>query len=107
MTRLEKIAEANRNRVILEAEAEAEAIKIKGDAEAFSMAAKGKAEAEQLTMKAEAYRFYKDAAMVEMLLDVLPKVMFFSSHQTLANVCSTGLYKMQQTNSMYFITDCC
>ena len=72
--RLEKIAEANRNRVILEAEAEAEAIKIKGDAEAFSMMVKGKAEAEQLTMKADAYKFYKDAAMVEMLLDVLPKV---------------------------------
>jgi len=59
---LEKIAEANRNRVILEAEAEAESIKIKGEAEAFSMAAKGKAEAEQLTMKADAYKFYKDAA---------------------------------------------
>jgi len=72
--RLEKIAEANRNRVILEAEAEAEAIKLKGEAEAFVLAAKGKAEAEQLTMKGEAYKCYKDAAVVDMLLDVLPKV---------------------------------
>jgi len=37
-------------------------------------AAKGKAEAEQLTMKGEAYKFYKDAAVVDMLLEVLPKV---------------------------------
>lgn len=72
--RLEKIAEANRNRVILEAEAEAEALKIKGEAEAFALLAKGRAEAEQLTMKADAYKYYKDAAVVEMLLDVLPKV---------------------------------
>ena len=35
---LEKIAEANRNRVILEAEAEAEALKIKGEAEGMATA---------------------------------------------------------------------
>nr|XP_029726242.1 flotillin-1 isoform X1 [Aedes albopictus] len=72
--KLEKLAEANRNRVILEAEAEAEAIKVRGEAEAFAIAAKSKAEAEQLAKKAEAWREYREAAMVDMLLDTLPKV---------------------------------
>lgn len=72
--RLEKIAEANKFRVVLEAEAEAESIKIRGEAEAFAIAAKAKAEAEQMAQKAEAYREYREAAMVEMLLETLPKV---------------------------------
>ncbi|XP_031620482.1 flotillin-1 isoform X1 [Contarinia nasturtii] len=72
--RLEKIAEANKNRVILEAEAEAESIRIRGEAEAFAISAKAKAEAEQMAKKAEAWREYREAAMVDMLLDTLPKV---------------------------------
>lgn len=72
--RLEKIAEANRNRVILEAEAEAEAIRLKGAAEAFAIEAKAKADAEQMAKKAEAWKEYKEAAMIDMLLDTLPKV---------------------------------
>ncbi|XP_044733973.1 flotillin-1 isoform X2 [Chrysoperla carnea] len=72
--RLEKIAEANRNRVILEAEAEAEAIRLKGAAEAFAIEAKAKADAEQMSKKAEAWKEYKEAAMIDMLLDTLPKV---------------------------------
>ncbi|XP_067001146.1 flotillin-1 isoform X2 [Anabrus simplex] len=72
--RLEKLAEANRNRVILEAEAEAEAIRVRGEAEAFSIEAKARAEAEQMAKKADAWKEYKEAAMVDMLLDTLPKV---------------------------------
>ncbi|XP_037046875.1 flotillin-1 isoform X2 [Bradysia coprophila] len=72
--RLEKIAEANRNRVVLEAEAEAESIRIRGEAEAFAISAKAKAEAEQMAKKAEAWREYREAAMVDMLLETLPKV---------------------------------
>uniref|UniRef100_A0A182K2I2 Band 7 domain-containing protein n=1 Tax=Anopheles christyi TaxID=43041 RepID=A0A182K2I2_9DIPT len=72
--KLEKLAEANKTRVILEAEAEAEAIKVRGEAEAFAIAAKSKAEAEQMAKKAEAWREYREAAMVDMLLDTLPKV---------------------------------
>lgn len=97
--RLEKIAEANRNRIVLEAEAEAESvsfdwmhsdfreeiwfilsfsqIRIRGEAEAFAIAAKAKAEAEQMSKKAEAWREYREAAMVDMLLDTLPKVSTF------------------------------
>ncbi|EEB17629.1 Flotillin-1, putative [Pediculus humanus corporis] len=72
--RLEKLAEANRNRIILEAEAESEAIRVRGEAEAFAIQAKAKAEAEQMAKKAEAWSEYREAAMIEMLLDVLPKI---------------------------------
>ena len=47
---------------------------MKGDAEAFAIEAKAKAESEQMTKKAEAWKEYEEAAKVEMLLDVLPKV---------------------------------
>jgi len=72
--RLEKLAEANKLRVVMEAEAEAESIKIRGEAEAFAISVKAKAEAEQMARKAEAWREYREAAMIEMLLDTLPKV---------------------------------
>ncbi|PSN46034.1 Flotillin-1 [Blattella germanica] len=62
--KLEKLAEANRNRVILEAEAEAEALRVRGEAEAFAIEAKARAEAEQMAKKADAWKDYKEAAMV-------------------------------------------
>ena len=68
------MAEANRLRLIMEAEAEAEAIRIRGDAEAFAIQAKATAEAEQMAKKAAAWNEYKTAAMVDMMLDTLPKV---------------------------------
>uniref|UniRef100_A0A0A9YM65 Flotillin-1 n=1 Tax=Lygus hesperus TaxID=30085 RepID=A0A0A9YM65_LYGHE len=72
--RLEKLAEANRNRLIMEAEAEAESIRLRGEAEAAAIQAKAKAEAEQMSKKAEAFREYRQAAIVDMLLDALPKM---------------------------------
>ncbi len=72
--RQEKIAEANRQRVVLEAEAAAEATAMKGEAEAFAIEAKAKAEAEQMAKKADAWKEYQDAAKVDMMLEVLPKV---------------------------------
>ncbi|KAJ8939114.1 hypothetical protein NQ318_005934 [Aromia moschata] len=71
--RLEKIAEANFKRVLLEAEAEAEAVRLKGEAEAYAIEAKAKADAEQMAKKAEAWKEYKEAAMVDMFLEALPK----------------------------------
>jgi len=70
----EKLAQANRNRIILEAEAEAESIRMKGEAQAFAIEAKAKAEAEQMAKKADAWKEYQEAAMIDMLLDTLPKV---------------------------------
>eukprot|EP00118_Oscarella_pearsei_P006782 m.31343 g.31343 ORF g.31343 m.31343 type:complete len:434 (+) comp31488_c0_seq2:88-1389(+) len=72
--KLETLAEANRQRVILEAEARAEAIRLRGEAEAFAIEAKAKAEAEQMAKKAEAWKEYQDAAMVDMVLETLPKI---------------------------------
>lgn len=72
--KVEKIAEANRNKVVLEAEAEAESIRVRGEAEAFAIEAKARAEAEQMSKKADAWRDYQEAAMVDMLLETLPKV---------------------------------
>lgn len=59
---------------MLEAEAESEAIRLKGEAEAYAIQAKAKAEAEQMAKKAEAFKEYKEAAMIDMFLDTLPKV---------------------------------
>lgn len=72
--RLEKMAEANKLRIVMESEAESEAIKIRGEAEAFAIEAKAKAEAEQMAKKAAAWSEYKSAAMIDMMLDTLPKV---------------------------------
>ncbi|XP_031364221.1 flotillin-1 isoform X5 [Apis dorsata] len=72
--RLEKMAEANKMRLVMEAEAEAEAIKIRGEAEAYAIKAKATAEAEQMAKKAAAWNEYKSAAMIDMMLDTLPKV---------------------------------
>lgn len=72
--KLEKLAEANRARLIMEAEAEAETIRLRGEAEAAAIQAKAKAEAEQMSKKAEAFREYRQAAIVDMLLDTLPKM---------------------------------
>jgi len=72
--RLETIAEAERKKVVLEAEAKAESICLKGEAEAYSIEAKAKAVAEQMSKKADAWRQYQDAAIVDMVLQTLPKV---------------------------------
>ncbi|XP_028663962.1 flotillin-1 [Erpetoichthys calabaricus] len=72
--RLEKLAEAERLQLIMQAEAEAEAVRIKGEAEAFAVKAKAKADAEQMAKKAEAFKQYKEAAMVDMLLEKLPEM---------------------------------
>ena len=72
--RCEKIAEANRQKIILEAEAESESLAMKGEAEAFAIEAKAKAEAEQMAKKADAWKEYQEAAMVDMMLEMMPKV---------------------------------
>ncbi|CAH1710526.1 unnamed protein product [Aphis gossypii] len=72
--RLEKLAQANRTRIILEAEAEAETLRLKGEAESFAIQAKAKADAEQAMKKAEAWREYKKAAIINMVLEALPKL---------------------------------
>ena len=72
--KMERLAEANRNRMVMEAQAKAEAITLKGQAEAFAIEARAKAEAEQMAKKADAWNEYKEAAIVDMMLEALPKV---------------------------------
>ena len=72
--RLEKMAEAERKEKILKAEAQAESIALKGEAEAYAVEMKAKAEAEQMIKKAEAFNEYKEAAMLDMMMRVMPQV---------------------------------
>lgn len=87
---IQKPAEANKYAAIQEADAdlykrqkdaearlyeqqkEAEAIKAKGEAEAEAIRAKGEAEAEAMDKKAEAMKKYGQAAILEMIVGVLP-----------------------------------
>lgn len=56
------------------AQKEAEAIRLKGEAEAKAIEAKGKAEAAAMRQKADAYKEYGKAAVMDMLVGVLPEV---------------------------------
>ena len=54
--------------------AEAEATRAEGEAQAAAILATGEAEAEAMHKKADAYARYNDAAVIEMLVRVLPQV---------------------------------
>ena len=56
------------------AEQEAAGITAKGRAEAEAIRAKGLAEAEAMEKKAEAYRKYNGAAVIEMMVNILPQM---------------------------------
>lgn len=81
----EQLAEAEKFRRIAEADAEAEEIKKRGnaeielikrrgEAEAEAIRLKGLAEAESMTEKAKAYELYGQAALVDMMREVLPEL---------------------------------
>ncbi|MGW0789781.1 flotillin family protein [Streptomyces sp. NPDC002911] len=88
----EQEAEARRIAQVKEAEADAErsrltgqgeklhrsaladAVRIEGESEAAAIAAKGTAEAEAMHKKADAFARYGDAAVLQMLVEVLPQV---------------------------------
>jgi flotillin len=44
---------------------------VQGEAEAYAIEVKAKAEAEQMAKKADAWKEYKEAALVDMMLQVL------------------------------------
>lgn len=54
--------------------AEAEAVRAEGDAEAASILARGSAEAEAMDKRAEAFAHYNDAAVLQMLIEILPQI---------------------------------
>ena len=77
----------------MEAEAEAEAKILRGEAEAFSIEARAKAEAEKMAKKADAWKEYKEAAMLDMMLEALPKVIFHPRQKMLRHQRSI-IFKM-------------
>jgi flotillin len=83
--RIEAIAMAEKNRVILEAEgraqtlrtqgeAEADIIRKRGEAEADIILKKGEAEAKAMNVRAEAYKEYNQAAVVDKLITGMPEI---------------------------------
>merc|ERR1711874_416206 len=56
------------------AEAEKFRLEKMAEAEAYAIEVKAKAEAEQMAKKADAWKEYKEAALVDMMMKVLPKV---------------------------------
>ncbi|THC51456.1 flotillin family protein [Streptomyces sp. A1499] len=78
---LVKQAEADAERARLTGEGEkaqraalADAVRLEGEAEAAAIGAKGSAEAEAMHKKADAFTRYGDAAILQMLVEVLPSV---------------------------------
>ncbi|MFF1692603.1 flotillin family protein [Streptomyces sp. NPDC058257] len=78
---LVKQAEADADRARLTGEGEkaqraalADAVRLEGEADAAAIGAKGGAEAEAMRKKADAFAQYGDAAVLQMLVEVLPSV---------------------------------
>jgi len=78
---VEQEAESAKSRAVREAEAEqirresaAAALRAEGEAEAASILARGEAEATSMEKRATAYGMYGDAAVLEMLSTMLPKL---------------------------------
>ncbi|MFB9375382.1 flotillin family protein [Kineococcus gynurae] len=77
--RLAAEADAQRVRVAGEAELDrrralAEATRLEGEAEGAAIRARGEAEAETMRLRAEAFEQYGEAALAQMVVDVLPQV---------------------------------
>lgn len=67
-------AQAEAIAIKLDGQARAEAIRLQGQAEAEAIQAKGLAEAEAMMKKAEAFKQYNDAAVIQMLIERLPEI---------------------------------
>ena len=70
LTKCQKDVEAK----LYEQQKEAEAIRAKGEAEAEAIRLKGEAEADAMDKKAEAMKKYGQAAILEMIVGVLPEM---------------------------------
>ncbi|MCL2048092.1 MAG: SPFH domain-containing protein [Defluviitaleaceae bacterium] len=67
-------AQAQATAIKLDGQARAESIRLQGQAEAEAIQAKGLAEAEAMMKKAEAFKQYNDAAVIQMLIERLPEI---------------------------------
>ena len=72
--RLETVAAGEKARIVAQAEGEAQATRLSGEAQADAIRARGVAEAEAMERKAEAWRNYGQAAVIQQLLETLPQL---------------------------------
>jgi flotillin len=72
--RIETLAAAEKNRLVMEAEGRAASIRAQGEAEAEIIFKKGEAEAKAMNVKAEAYQEFNQAAIVDKLITGMPEV---------------------------------
>jgi flotillin len=72
--RIETLAEAEKSRVMMEADGRAAAIRVQGEAEAEIIFKKGDAEARAMNVKAEAYKQFNQAAILDKLITNMPEV---------------------------------
>jgi flotillin len=66
--------EANARVILVNAQSEAEKAKLEGNAEAGIVFTKGEAEAKALELRAEAYRHFNEAAVIQTVLSMLPEI---------------------------------
>jgi flotillin len=66
--------EANARVILVNAQSEAEKTKLEGNAEAGIVFTKGEAEAKALELRAEAYRHFNEAAVIQTVLSMLPEI---------------------------------
>jgi flotillin len=66
--------EANARVILVNAQSEAEKTKLEGTAEAGIVFTKGEAEAKALALRAEAYRQFNEAAVIQTVLSMLPEI---------------------------------
>jgi flotillin len=72
--RIVTMADAERQRRMMEAEGAAAAIRAQGEAEAEIILKKGQAEAEAMNLKANAYQEYNQAAIADKLITMMPEL---------------------------------
>ena len=72
--RVELLAEATKRKLMAEAEGTAAATRLQGEADAQIILKKGEAEAKAMNVKAEAYKEWNQAAVVDRLITGLPEV---------------------------------
>jgi len=72
--RIETLAEAQKQKLIFEADGQAAATRATGEAEAEIIFKKGEAEAKAMNVKAEAYKEYNQAAVIDKLITNMPEI---------------------------------
>jgi flotillin len=68
------MGEANARVILVNAQSEAEKTKLEGNAEAGIVFSKGEAEAKALALRADAYRQFNEAAIIQTVLSMLPEI---------------------------------